>query len=77
MEQTDAVTEIFQFPQIMGGNDRGKVSVDQLRREKTLYRLTDNGIKPVKCFVTEKIFCPGAQTQQDGYLFFSFPLKTS
>ncbi len=54
----------------MGGDHRSEIAVHDLRGEQTFDRLAYHRIESVKCLVAEQIFCPRAQSEQDGDLLF-------
>ena len=64
------VTDIFQLPQVVGGDDRCQVPLRHIVREQALYRLAHHRIKTVEGLVTENIVRSRADPVDDRELLF-------
>ena len=70
MQQPYMITDIFQFPQVVGCDHRSHVPVFDLCCENALYCLAHYRIQAVKGLITEKIICIGTDAQDHRYLLF-------
>ena len=69
MQQADAVADVFQFPEIVGGDHRREIPLYDLGGDQALYGLPHDRVQPVEGLIAEQIFRARAQAQQDGHLF--------
>ena len=68
VQQTDLVAQILQLPQVVGGNQDGDASFDDIVRNQLAYSDADDRVKPVECFIQQQIFGHTAHAEDDGDL---------